>query len=151
VNGATIHGYVRPRIIRGHVYAPVDPYLAAVATSIRYEGGVMLIFRGDRFAQVPVSRREPGQLQDTFVPLARIVRSLGARVSYDSKRHTLDVEVANTEPVATATPFNAAVPRATPAALFTPFRTPTPRPIFTGKPMPRRTPVPAPARTPLRR
>ena len=148
LNGSIVRSYNPPLIRRGRVVAPVEPFLTSIAASIGDEDSVIVIVRGDRFAQVPAPpSTQPSQFARTYVTLAPILRLLGAAVHYDGHRHELDVRIAG-NPVATPTPFNAAVPRAPSATVFTPQPSPTPRPIVSGKPAPRRTPLPMPEQTP---
>lgn len=143
LDGAVVRSYNAPYLRDGHVMAPVDPYLTAVASSIGFSGGTMVVMRGDRFAQVPMpSPTAPALMQNTYVQIAPVLRALGAYVAYEPETHRLIVQ----SPVfafATPTPFNPAVPQASPAPVFTPTPQTTPRPVVTGSPLPRRTPVPA--------
>lgn len=128
--------------------APVDPYITSISATIGYTRDWMVIVHGDRIAQVPVPPGvQPSQLARVYVAVAPILRTLGAQVAYDARRHALDVRLAS-GPLVTPTPFNAAVPGVRPTELFTPVPSATPAPLVTGKPLPRRTPLPAPESTP---
>ena len=141
-----MRSYTPVYVVRGRVLAPVDPFITAVADGIGYEGAQMIVRRGDRFAQIRVSRPPwPSELRITYVEVAPILRTLGVIVTYDSARRRLFIQTPNGHVVATPTPFNAAVPRAAPTPVFTPTPQVTPRPIFTGSPVPRRTPIPVTA------
>lgn len=151
VNGTVVRSYNAPRVERGHVIAPIDPFVTAVAATIGYSGGALVVTRGDRFAQIPFAAApDPGHYQSTYVEIAPLLRTLGVRVWYESAARTLFVETPH--PVlATPTPFNPAVPRAEPTDVFTPVPAATPRPVMSGTPSPRRTPLPAAAPSPLPR
>ncbi len=142
LNGAIVHSYSPVYMRGGHVMAPLEPYVTAVAASIGYSGSQLVVTRGDRFAQLWVeSRTLPGQWAQTYVEIAPLLRSLGVRVAYDVRARRLEIDTA--EPiVAPPTPFNPAVPLASPAAVFTPAPVTTARPKVIGKPAPRRTPLP---------
>lgn len=143
LDGTPVRSYNRPYIAGGHVMAPLDPYVTAIARSIEYDGRALIVRLGDLFAQVPMSGAPPpGRYQTTYVELAPIARTLGARVWFDAAAQTLYVQLPRVA-FATPTPFNPAVPHPSPTAVFTPTPVQTPRPAVTGTPLPRRTPVPA--------
>ncbi|HET6894979.1 MAG TPA: hypothetical protein VFH72_06315 [Candidatus Baltobacteraceae bacterium] len=143
LDGTPVRSYNRPYIAGGHVMAPLDPYVTAIARSIEYDGRALIVRLGDLFAQVPMSGAPPpGRYQTTYVELAPIARTLGARVWFDGAAQTLYVQMPRVA-FATPTPFNPAVPHPSPTAVFTPTPVQTPRPVVTGTPLPRRTPVPA--------
>ncbi len=142
LNGTIVHSYSPAYVVRGHVIAPLEPYVTAVAASIGLRGAQLIVTRGDRFAQLPVAANlAPSQWALTYVEIAPIMRSLGVRVAYDAQLRRLEIDTAGPI-VVTPTPFNAAVPAAPPAAVFTPFPVATPRPQVSGRPAPRRTPLP---------
>ncbi len=142
IDGKIVRSYVAVRIEHGRLYAPVEPFVTAIATRIAYDGRVMIVYRGDRFVQIAArAQRDPAELQTTLVPLAPVLRTLGVRVEYDARRNWVVVHSPRA-PLATPTPFNAAVPPVAPSMVFTPFPVSTPRPVFTGMPVPRRTPLP---------
>ncbi len=142
LNGAIVHSYSPVYVRGGHVVAPLEPFVTAVAASIGYSGSHLVVTRGDRFAQLAVgSRTPPAQWAQTYVEIAPLLRSLGVRVAYDVRMRRLEIDT--TQPVVVAaTPFNPAVPLASPSAVFTPAPIATPRPEVSGKPAPRRTPLP---------
>ena len=139
VNGVPVRSYRRPYIDRGRVMASVDPFLTMLSASVEMQNGGVLVRRGDRFAQA--------QLYDGYVAIAPVLRSLGAQVAYDAAARRLVVTM-RPLPLATATPFNAAVPQAPPLAVFTPVPSPTEKPVVAAKPLPRRTPLPVISATP---
>ena len=148
IDGNAVRSYNAPYLRAGHVIAPIDPFVTGVAASIGYSAGSLIVTRGDRFAQVPFADPpDPQHYQSTYVELAPLLRTLGARVWYDAAQRTLYVRTPRKE-LATPTPFNPAGPRAFPTDVFTPSPATTPRPVVTGTPSPRRTPLPAPAPSP---
>ncbi|HEX5275779.1 MAG TPA: hypothetical protein VFW34_10935 [Candidatus Rubrimentiphilum sp.] len=142
LNGTIVHSYAPVYVVRGHVVAPLEPYVTAVAASIGYSGSVLIVTRGDRFAQLPVAANiVPAQWPQTYVEIAPLMRSLGVRVAYDAQQRRLEIDTGGSV-VVTPTPFNPAVPAAPPSKVFTPSPIATPRPQVSGKPAPRRTPLP---------
>jgi len=142
LNGTIVHSYSPAYVVRGHVVAPLEPYVTAVAASIGYSGSQMIVTRGDRFARVPVAATiDPAQWAQTYVEIAPLMRSLGVRVAYDAPLRRLEIDTRGPV-VATPTPFNPAVPAVSPSTVFTPLPISTPRPQVSGKPAPRRTPLP---------
>ncbi len=142
VDGQVIPSYTPAYVEGGRVFAPVDPFLTAVADRIGYDAGAMIVTRGDRFAQIRVGEQpSPTELRTTYVAVAPILRTLGESVRYDPARHELRIDTPG-RTVALPTPFNAAVPRVAPTPVFTPTPVATPRPVFSGRPVPRRTPIP---------
>ncbi len=142
LNGTVVRSYNQPFLQAGRVMAPLEPFVTCVAASIEYSGGELVVRRADRFAEVPIAGQpQPARFQSTFVPIAPVLRTLGARVTYDAKLRALIVEVPRL-PLATPTPFNPAVPWVPPRAVFTPTPAQTSRPVVTGTPAPRRTPLP---------
>lgn len=141
LDGSVLRSYNAPYIERGRIMAPLDPFVTSIAAGIEYSGGVLIVRRADRFAQIPMAQPYPSHFQSTYVPIAPILRSLGVQFSYDAAAHVLLVR---TPPavLATPTPFNPAVPQAAPRIVFTPTPVQTARPIVTGTPAPRRTPLP---------
>jgi hypothetical protein len=127
------------------VYAPLRPYVTRIAYRLWYEGDTLVIARGDREVRVWLDPRQPGSLDDVYVPIAHILRQLGATVAYRGKR--LDVRAQHL-PLSTPTPFDPTLPSASPNVVFTPVPSPTPRPIWSGSPLPRRTPLPIVEPTP---
>ncbi len=151
IDGKVVRSYNAPYVAGGHVVAPLEPFVTTVAASIGYSAGTLIVTRGDRFAQVPfLVPPDPGHYQSTYVQLAPLLRTLGARVWYEGREHRVFVETPRIA-LATPTPFNPAVPQPAPTGIFTPTPETTPRPVVTGTPSPRRTPLPAvaPSPTPL--
>lgn len=138
-----MRSYISAYLNRGHILAPVDPFVTRLATRIEYVGSAMIVVRGNRFVAVHLrTRRRPEQLQTTFVEIAPLLRALGEVVRYDPRAHVLDIRSPAAVAIVTPTPFNPNVREASPTPVFTPVPVPTPRPVFTGKPVPRRTPLP---------
>lgn len=142
LDGTVIRSYNAPYVRDGHVMAPLEPFVTSVVASIEYSGGMLVVRRCDRFAQVPMpSAPRPEHFASTFVQIAPVLRTLGISVWYDAAHRSLFVHVPPV-PLATPTPFNPTVPWVEPRIIFTPMPIPTARPTVTGIPTPRRTPVP---------
>jgi hypothetical protein len=142
VDGTPVRSYNAPRLERGRVIAPIEPYVTAIARSIGYDGQALIVRLGDLFAQVPLDGAPPpDRYATTYVELAPIARTLGARLQFDRQTQTLYVQTPRFV-VATPTPFNPAVPQTPPREVFTPVPQQTPRPVVSGTPLPRRTPIP---------
>ncbi len=142
LNGAIVHSYSPAYVRNGHVVAPLEPYVTAVAARIGYSGSLLVVTRGDRFVQLSVGARiSPAQWTQTYVEIGPLLRSLGVSVAYDAQRRRLEIQTPHALLV-TPTPFNPAVPLPSPAAVFTPAAAATPRSQVNGKPAPRRTPLP---------
>lgn len=142
LNGAIVHSYSPAYLHNGHVIAPLQPYVTAVAGRITYNGANLVVTRGDRFAKLRFGGQpQPGQWDQTYVEIAPLLRSLGVSVAYDPQRRRLEIDTLQPMLV-TPTPFNPAVPQASPKAIFTPAAASTPRPQVSGSPAPRRTPLP---------
>jgi hypothetical protein len=148
IDGGVVRSYVSPYIRGGHVMAPLDPFVTRLAASIEYSGGMLVVRRADRFAQIAMPQPLPSQFTTTYVEIAPVLRTLGLAVTYDAAEHRLIVRTPS--PVlATPTPFNPAVPYVLPRPVFTPAPPPsTPRPRVSGTPSPRRTPLPYATSTP---
>jgi hypothetical protein len=142
LNGSILRSYNAPYVKAGRVMAPIEPFVTSVAASIEYDAGVLIVRRGDRFAQVRMPEPHPAHFQSTFVPIAQLLRTIGVSVSYDAAHRTLTIDAPRV-PLSTPTPFNAAVPWVTPRVVFTPTPVQTAKPLVTGVPSPRRTPLPA--------
>lgn len=143
LDGTPVHSYNEPYLQRGRVMTPIDPYVTAIARSVGYDGRALIVRLGDVFAQVPMdSAPAPERYERTYVELAPIARTLGARVWFDARTRTLFVDTPRVA-LATPTPFNPAVPQVAPRDIFTPTPEQTPRPLVSGTPLPRRTPLPA--------
>jgi|SRR5579884_323311 len=141
LNGTILRSYNRPYLKAGRIMAPLDPFVTSVAASIEYSAGVLIVRRGDRFAQVRMPEPHPAHFQSTFVPIAPLLRTIGLGVSLDATHRLLIVDSPRM-PLATPTPFNAAVPWVAPRVVFTPTPVTTAKPAVTGVPLPRRTPLP---------
>lgn len=142
VNGIVVRSYNAPYVERGRVMAPIDPFVTGVAASIEYVGGTLIVRRGDLFAQLRMPQPHPAHFQSTFVPIGPLLRTIGVSIEYDAANRRVAI-VAPRIPLATPTPFNAAVPWVAPRVVFTPTPAQTPKPVVTGIPLPRRTPLPA--------
>lgn len=130
LNGLAVQSY-RPALVdRGRVLAPL-PMLEVMTATAQIDGAHVLARRGDRFAQA--------QIREGYVEIGPLLRALGAVVRYDAHARELFIVMAP-QPLATATPFNRAVPQPAPRNIFTPMPSATPKPVVTGKPAPRRTP-----------
>jgi hypothetical protein len=147
-DGRPLRAYHAAYASAGHVYAPLRPFVTAIADRLWYEGDTLVIARAGRFARIRLRPRTPDALDRVYVPLAPVLRALGAGVQYES--HTLNIDV-RSEPVGKLAPFDAALPSSAPRAVFTPSPVPTPRPVWSGAPLPRRTPIPIVEPTPRAR
>ncbi|GAC1614480.1 MAG: hypothetical protein NVS9B12_15310 [Vulcanimicrobiaceae bacterium] len=135
-----MQSYNPPYFVRGHVEAPVAPYVTHVADLIGYTGAVMIVRRGPAEVRIRTGARDPKSLQALYVPVAVILRGLGATVSYDAHRRVLQIEMRTNFAVGTMRPSRAS-PVSPLGGVFTPEPIATPRPVYTGSPHPRRTPV----------
>jgi hypothetical protein len=145
IDGRPVLAYHAAYLSGGHVYAPLRPYVTRIAYRLWYEGDTLVIARGNRQVRVRMDPRQPGALDDVYVPIAHVLQRLGATVAYRAKQ--LDVRIGYL-PLSSPTPFDPALPSASPHAVFTPVQSPTPRPVWTGSPLPRRTPLPIVEPTP---
>lgn len=145
IDGRPVLAYHAAYLIGGHVYAPLRPFVTRVAYRFWYEGATLVIERGERRVRVVMQPRQPSALDAAYVPVAGILRALGAAVTYQPQR--LDIRTRYL-PLSSPTPFDAALPSASPEVLFTPIPVPTPRPVWSGSPLPRRTPLPITEPTP---
>jgi hypothetical protein len=145
LDGHRVSAYNNAFIASGHVYGPLRPYVTSVAEQAAYQNGVLVIRRSGRTAYVHMRRRTPDALDEGNVPLAPVLRALGAQVYYDGQDRTLVVQLPAAI-VTTPTPFAGQVPPPTP--VFTPTPLATPRPVWSGQPLPRRTPLPIIVPTP---
>lgn len=143
LDGTPVRSYNAPYLDHGRVMTPIDPFVTAIASSVGYDGRALIVRLGDLFAQVPMEAAPaPARYERTYVELGPIARTLGARVRFDARAHTLYIDTPRVA-LATPTPFNPAVPRVEPREVFTPVPQQTPRPAVSGRPLPRRTPLPA--------
>ena len=141
LNGSTLQSYNRPYLQNGRVVAPVAPYLTRIADRIAYDGRVMVITRGSVHIRIETGVSEPRGLQNLYVPIAPLLRKLGALVAYDPGRHILEVQLRAVRDVRTMAPYSTSEPQVAPTRVFTPEPIVTPRPLYTGSPHPRRTPI----------
>jgi hypothetical protein len=142
INGVAVRSYNAPYVKAGRVMAPIEPFVTSVAASIEYSAGVLIVRRGDLFAQLRMPQPHPAHFQSTFVPIGPLLRTIGVAITFDRKRGALAI-VAPRIPLATPTPFNPTVPWVAPRVVFTPVPVQTAKPVVTGIPLPRRTPLPA--------
>jgi len=141
LNGSPLRSYNPPYLIHGRIQAPVAPFLTRVADRIGYEGEVMIIVRGDSSVRVRTGPHDPKSLQAVYVPIAGVLRALGARITYDARRRVLDIQTGVHRLMQTMPPYQVASPVPPPTTVFTPEPVQTPRPAYTGTPHPRRTPI----------
>jgi hypothetical protein len=148
LDGRPILGYAPAVVVAGRTYAPIAPYATSIAQALSYEGKVLVIERDAR--QVRVRMLEvvtPDALDWDYVPIASLLRGLGASVTYDSAKHVLEVRTAHDAEVQTPAPFNPSEPQVAPRDVFTPAPIETRAPQWHGPPVPRRTPLPYPVPT----
>jgi hypothetical protein len=142
IDGRSVESYNGAYASAGRVYAPLRPFVTALADRIWFDGDVLVIVRDGRSISVRMHSSRPDALDHAYVPLAAVLRSLGETVQYDSGR--VIVHTPAQPLVATPTPFDPFEPQASPSPVFTPTPPVTPRPVWTGSPIPRRTPLPYP-------
>ncbi|MHB8177436.1 MAG: hypothetical protein ACYDA5_09015 [Vulcanimicrobiaceae bacterium] len=142
IDGRVVPAFQRAYLSRGRVIGPLAPFLTAVADRIVFTGDGFIVSRGTRNVRVRLVPFGPSLLY-TDVPLAPVLRGLGAQVSYDGASHTLEVTLPEPGPLRSPAPFTPAARQVAPRVVFTPRPVVTPRPIWTGSPRPRRTPIPA--------
>jgi hypothetical protein len=145
VNGYPVRSYHGAYASKGRVYAPLRPFVTGLADRIWYEGDSLVIMRNGYSVRVRLGERAPDALDRVYVPLASVLRALGALVTYQNR--IVEVRVAP-RPLGTPTPFDVAAPAVSPSVVFTPTPLPTPKPRWSGTPLPRRTPLPVIAPTP---
>lgn len=144
VDGRPLRAYARAYVVRGRVFAPVDPLLTRLADRLWFEGETLVVQRGLRRVRVSLAGGSAAALDGAYVPAGPLLQRLGVATSYDAATRRLLVHDGEREIVATPTPFNATAPVVTPNEVFTPSPAATPRPVWTGSPMPRRTALPFP-------
>lgn len=145
VNGYPVRSYHGAYASKGRVYAPLRPFVTELADRIWYEGDTLVIMRSGHSVSVRLGERTPDALDRVYVPLASVLRALGAQVAYQNR--IVEVRLAS-RPLGTPTPFDVALPTVSPSAVFTPTPTPTPKLRWSGTPLPRRTPLPIVVPTP---
>ncbi len=141
LNGLPLESYNPAYLRAGRVQAPVAPYLTRIADHIGYAGGMMILRRGTAEVRIRTGTYDPKSLPALYIPVAAVLRGLGARVTYDSGRRILEIRIRASDAVQIMSPYPPRAPAARPTTVFTPEPVPTPRPIYTGVPHPRRTPV----------
>ena len=142
VDGRPIESYNGAYATAGRVYAPLRPFVTALADRIWFDGNVLVIVRDGHTVTIRMQSRAPDALDHAYVPLAPVLRSLGEIVQFETGRVIVRTPAIPT--VASPTPFDPAVPSASPWPVFTTAPSATPRPVWTGSPIPRRTPLPFP-------
>nr|MDQ6931350.1 hypothetical protein [Candidatus Eremiobacteraeota bacterium] len=128
LNGTPLQSYNRPYVLGGQVLAPVAPYVTRIADRIAYSGGVMIVSRGRARIAIRSTQTDPAGLQAVYVPIAGVLRGLGARVTFDRMHRVLDIEIHSRAEVQTMSPQGSA-PAVAPTMVFTPEPVPTPRPV----------------------
>ena len=98
----------------------------------------MIVTRRTLRVRVRAPLGEPHGLQAVYIPIVPVLRSLGAKIRFDARRHRLDVRFSAGPAIL---PFSPSVQQTAPAVVFTPEPIVTPRPLYTGSPHPRRTPI----------
>lgn len=147
LDGRPLASYNAALEVNGRIVAPLRPIVTAIADRLWFEGNTLVIVRDGKTVRVPVANRAPDALDHAYVPIAALLRSLGARVEYDAERHRVDVRLAGGVEPASPLPQ---VPTVGPRPIFTPTPETTPRPTWSGSPLPRRTPLPFAKPTPPR-
>jgi hypothetical protein len=147
LDGRPVPAYVRAFASAGRTYAPLAPYVTRIAERLWYEGGTLVIERGDRRVRVRLWSVAPDALDREYVPIAPLLRSLGESVRYDARTRTVEVGSAGGPEVATPAPFDANARQVAPRVVFTPAPIATPHPVWHGAATPRRTPLPFPEPT----
>ena len=132
----------RPAMLNGGVIlAPLDPFVRRFADRIDVDitRSIVRIARRERSITVPIAPyvRE----EQIVIPLALVVRALGATAYYEGWRTTLSIVSPPGDQIATPTPYATLLPLPAPRVTFTPPPVPTPLPTVTGIPQPRRTPI----------
>ncbi|HUZ50568.1 MAG TPA: hypothetical protein VMW12_12655 [Candidatus Dormibacteraeota bacterium] len=149
INGAPVAAYIQPYLARGRTLAPVRPFATALAARVWSDRGVLVLQRGSRTVRIRMLARMPDALDRAYIPIAPILRALGAQVRYDPRRRVVEVRIGSAMPVAAPTPFNPSERRLPMRAIFTPVPVATERPRWTGPAIPRRTPIPFTGPTPV--
>lgn len=139
VDGRRISAYNQAYANAGRIFAPVRPYVTALADRTWYDGDRLAITRDGHTVYVTLRATAADVPNGAYVPLAAVARELGARVEY--RRGELDIFTAPRAviPAPTAVPPGALV---APRVVFTPMPVPTPRATWNGLALPRRTPLP---------
>jgi hypothetical protein len=156
IDGSPVEGSTPARICDDVVMAPIAPYLRDVADRIQVddEHGIIVVERAGRSISIaigsPVLRSGAAssglpiapylRAGEPVIPLAAIVRALGARVDFDPASKTMSIAL-EPQPLVSATPDASYTPPPGPLDTFTPQPTPAPKVVVTGVPKPRRTPI----------
>jgi hypothetical protein len=143
VNGTIVASSAPARLRAGRVVAPLTPVVVRMVSRAAYEPATATveIERGGVRIVVPVAFVDNDV---PYVELGPVLRSIGGSAVFDSPTKTLTVVLAPSGAIATASPFDPALPRVEPTTVFTPSPPPaTPRSTESGVPRPRRTAIPA--------
>lgn len=141
LDGRPVAAYARPFAQGGRAFAPIRPFITALADRVWYDGNVLVIAIHGRVARVYLSAaNEP--LAGAYVAIAPLMRALGEQVWYDANLRAVEIATPPACAVASARPYNPNAPTVSPRSVFTPNPTPTQRPVWTGSPEPRRTAIP---------
>ncbi len=136
-------------LVRGRIYAPVDPYARELATSVTYDAKnrSLILQLHDRRIRIPTEDEGPFLERDRshgsdvrYLPVARVASALGDTFVYDARAATLTISSRPAGALATPSPYAERTPQAA-SRTFTPYAVPTPVPTITGIPRPRRTPI----------
>lgn len=138
IDGSPVRAYRQAHVRDGRTLGPPDPFVTRVADRIWYEGARIVVQRGACVVRVTPAGGE--------LPLAPVLRGLGARVSFSNRRLFAYFP---RRPIATPSPYDARLPSVPSRVVFTPEPVATPRPVWTGVPLPRRTPLPVTVPTPV--
>lgn len=141
VDGHPVAAYARPFVQGGRAFAPIRPYVIALADRVRFEGDVLVIARRGRVVRVLLPSASVS-LASAYVAVAPLMRALGEQVWYDARRRAVEIATPPERAVGSAPPFNPNTPSIAPRSVFTPMPIPTLRPVWSGSPEPRRTPIP---------
>ncbi len=164
LNGSVVPSVPPPRLLFGHVMAPLAPVVTRFTERAEIDGDRIALVRGghrcvlhvgsDAMVCDGVTSVLPvapfGREGVVFVPLAETVEAFGGAAAYDAPGHVLALELPAETTLTTPAPFDPTAPQASPTAVFTPSPPPaTPGPVDTSSPQPRRTAIPAiPSRVP---
>lgn len=147
LDGRRLLAYAPALVIAGRTYAPVAPYLTSIAQSVSYVDGALIVQRAGREVKICMPSVEPGALDFAYVPIAPLLRDLGANVRYDARDRTLEIRLPHAVDVETPPPWSAQSPHVVPRVVFTPTPQPQQVPAWHGPAIPRRTPLPYPVPT----
>jgi hypothetical protein len=164
INGAIVAGAPPPRLLFGHVVAPLVPILTRVADRVRLDGDAITVVRGDTTCELRIGSHAmacngaphalpvaPFARADVvFVPLADVATAFGGSIAFDARRRIVAIEMPARTALQTPQPFDPNAPQVAPTEVFTPAPPPATRPpLESASPQPRRTAIPAiPSRVP---